>query len=109
MSDERIGRIEGEISGLKHSQNMMLGGVGLVVAMLAIVAGVVVGFGIYELQRIDQVSKEVGDLPGKISGDLRDITKTLSEAITAAKQAPTQVIMVPAPLPPPTPQPRPQQ
>jgi hypothetical protein len=114
--DERIGRLEGDVSGLKQSQNIMLGGLAVLAGLIAIVVGAVVGFGIYQLQKIDQtgdridkVSDRVAELPGKISADLRDITRTLADAITAAKQAPTQVIMVPTPLPPPTPQPRPQQ
>src|SRR5260370_20580607 len=32
MNIERLGRVEGEISGLKHGQNMTLGGLGVIVA-----------------------------------------------------------------------------
>jgi len=99
MSSGRLGRVEGEISGLKHGQNMTLGGLALIVALV----GAVVLLGIYELQRIDQVgdritalNDKVNELPGKISAELRDITKTLADVITATKQ-PQQ------PTPPPTP------
>jgi hypothetical protein len=115
MDSERIGRIEGEISGLKHGQNMTLGGLGLVGALAAVVVAAVVGFGIYELQRIDQVgdrltalNDKVNELPGKISAELRDVTKTLAESITAAKQQP-QIILMPQPqLQQSQPQPQPQ-
>jgi hypothetical protein len=96
MSDEgKIGRLEGEVGGLKHGQTQLLVAVGLVAAF-------VVGFGIYTLQRIDNLADKVNDLPGKISSELRDVTKTLADGITAAKQTPPQVILMPAPqLPPP--------
>lgn len=90
---ERLGKLEGEVGGLKHGQNMTLGGLGLVAALVAIVVAAVVGFGIYELQRIDQVGDRIGaindkvnELPGKINSDLRDLTKTLADVIIAAKQ-----------------------
>jgi hypothetical protein len=104
---ERLGRLEGEISGLKHGQNMTLGGLGLIVALVTIVVGAVVGFGVYELQRIDQLGDRIGslndrvnELPGKISSDLRDLTKTLADVIIATKQTQT-----PTPPAPPSPQP----
>ena len=99
--DERLGRLEGELSGLQHAQNMTLGGLGLIAALVAIVVAAVIGFGIYELQRIDQVgdrintlNDKVNELPGKISADMRDLTKTLADTITAARQS------VPPPVPP---------
>jgi hypothetical protein len=98
MSDERLGKLEGEIEGLKHGQNIMIGGVGLVAAF-------VIGFGVYTLTRVDQVgdrvdklSDKVNELPEKISSELRDITKTLAEVITAVKQ--TQQPQPPPPAPP---------
>jgi hypothetical protein len=100
---ERLGKLEGEVSGLKHGQNMTLGGLGLVAGLVAIVVAAVVGFGIYELQRIDQVGDRIGalndkvnELPGKINSDLRDLTKTLADVIIATKQTQT-----PPPAPPP--------
>jgi outer membrane murein-binding lipoprotein Lpp len=106
---EGLGRLEGAREGLRHSQNLVIGAAFLVALIL-------VGLGIYELQRIDQlsdridqlsdrigqVSTRVTNLPGQISGDLRDLTKTLAESITAAKQTPPQVIRVPAPARAPT-------
>jgi hypothetical protein len=86
MSGERLGRLEGAVEGLRHSQNMMLGSVGLVAALVAVVAAFVIGFGIYELQRIDALNDKVNALPGQISTELRDLTKTLADTITAARQ-----------------------
>lgn len=91
---ERMGRFEGIVEGLKHGQAQLLVAVGILAAF-------VVGFGIYTLQRIDQVgdrlervSDRVADLPNKISTDLRDIAKTLAEIITATK------VQAPGPTPP---------
>jgi hypothetical protein len=85
MRDERIGRLEGAIEGLRHAQNLTVG-------VVAVFAAVMIGLMVYTLQRIDQLSDRVADLPGKISADMRDLTKTLADTITAARQ--------PAPLPP---------
>lgn len=97
MDNERIGRIEGEISGLKHSQTMLLGLVGLVVAL-------VIGFGVYTLQRIDAagdkldaVNEKVIALPQQISSELRDLTKTLADVIIATKQAQPPQAPIPTP------------
>jgi hypothetical protein len=93
MSDERIGRLEGAVEGLRHSQNMLAG-------LIALVAAFVIGFGIYTLQKIDGLDDKVNKLPGQISSDIRDITKTLAEVITATKQQTPQVILMPPPSPP---------
>jgi hypothetical protein len=84
MRDERIGKLEGAIEGLRHAQNLTVG-------VVAVFAAVMIGLMVYTLQRIDQLSDRVADLPGKISADMRDLTKTLADTITAARQ--------PAPLP----------
>jgi hypothetical protein len=97
--NERMGRLEGEIGGLKHSQNMLLGGIGLVGGLVAVVAAFVIGFGVYTLQKIDTVNEKVGALPGQIQTELLDISKTLAANISAAKQQPPQVILVPTPQP----------
>lgn len=96
---ERLAKLEGAfeglkmaIEGLRHSQNMMAGAITLVGAF-------VIGFGVYTLQRIDTLDSKVANLPSQISSDLRDITKTLATSITATKQTPPQVILVPAPAP----------
>lgn len=90
MSNERLAKLEGVVEGLRHVQSVTLTLVGLIVAL-------VIAFGTYTANRLDAINGRVAELPGKISSDLRDITKTLSEAITAAKQTPPQVILLPAP------------
>jgi hypothetical protein len=102
-SIERLGKVEGEIGGLKRGQSMTLGGLGIAGALVVVVVASLVGFGIYELQRIDQVGERIGalndkvnELPGKIGADLRDIPKTLADVmIGTAKQT-----QQPAPTPP---------
>jgi hypothetical protein len=96
-SDERVGRLEGAVEGLRHSQNMLAG-------LIALVAAFVIGFGIYTLQKIDILDDKVNKLPGQINSEIRDITKTLADVITATKQQPPQVILMPAP---PAPAPKP--
>src|SRR5262245_1382918 len=85
---ERLGKVEGDIGGLKHGQNMILWGLGIVAALLIVIVASVVGFGIYGLQRIDKVgdritafNDKVNELPGKVGADLRNITKTLGDVI----------------------------
>jgi outer membrane murein-binding lipoprotein Lpp len=90
---DRVGKLEGAVDGLRHNQSMLLGAVGLVLTVL-------VGVSVYGLNRLDQINTRVTELPSKISSDFRDITKTLAEVITAAKQQQPQVILMPAPQQP---------
>ena len=107
-SIERLGKVEGEIGGLKHGQNMILWGLGIVAALLIVIVASVVGFGIYGLQRIDKVgdritafNDKVNELPGKVDANLRNITKTFSDVIIgttkqAQQAAPTPPVQQPA-------------
>jgi len=53
--------------------------------------------------RIDRLAEKVDALPDKINANLRDLTNTLANSITAARSGPPQVILLPAPqLPAPT-------
>jgi hypothetical protein len=109
----RLGKLEGEISGLKHSQNIhlaalvgsfaiVLGAIGIVVALVLALSTKVDQQG----DKIEKLAERQIELPGKIGAELRDITKTLAESITAAKQTPPQVILLPAPQPPTPPAPK---
>jgi hypothetical protein len=49
--------------------------------------------------RMTTLEMRVNELPGKIAAELRDLNNTLAQAITAAKQAPPQVIVIPTPAP----------
>jgi hypothetical protein len=89
-ADERIGRIEGAIEGLKHSQNLMivsLFGIGTILAAL----------GVYGLQRIDTLSDRVNALPSQINSELLDLTKTLASMIIATKENQSPTVPTPAP------------
>lgn len=83
----RIVKLEVAVKGLRDSVNIVLAVVGLLMLVL-----------LYGISRIDTLNDRVNALPGQISGDLRDITKTLAESITAAKQQTPQVILMPAPV-----------
>jgi hypothetical protein len=74
---ERVAKLESAIDGIRQGQNLMLVGIGLIVALM-----------IYELTRIDSLPSE-----------FRDMNRTLSSAITAAQGRPPQVILVPTPGP----------
>jgi outer membrane murein-binding lipoprotein Lpp len=101
MSDmkERLAKLEGTVGGLARTQEFTLVAV---IGVGTILGAFIIGFSIYGLQRFDQLSDKVSELPAKISSDFRDITKTLAESITAAKQQPPQVIIMPAPQQQPT-------
>jgi hypothetical protein len=51
-------------------------------------------------ERIGRVETAVAGVPGEVSSELRDIVQTLSQSITAAKQSPPQILLIPAPIPP---------
>jgi hypothetical protein len=101
--NDRIGRIEGELSGVKRVQDITaLAVVG--VGAILISAIIYVASRVEQVaSRVEQVNDRVIELPGKISTELQGITKTLSEGITAAKQQPPQVILIPTPQQPPNP------
>jgi predicted RND superfamily exporter protein len=89
-TDERIGRIEGAIEGLKHSQNLM------VVTVLGI-GTILAGLGVYGLQRIDTLSDRVNALPSQINSELLNLTKTLASLIIATKENQSATVPTPAP------------
>lgn len=99
---ERVARVEEAIGGLRHSQN-------LVVALGAIVVAIIVGFGLYTLQRIDNVhdrvvseaertrdevngvSSQIGMQATETRRELTNLVTAISNSITAARQpAPKQ-------------------
>jgi hypothetical protein len=108
---ECIGKVEREIGGLKQSERDALGPRDCRRLLIVVLASVV-GFGIYELQRIDKagdrisaLNDKVNELPGKIGADLRDITKTLADVVIGTTKqtqqpAPTPPVQQPASTPP---------
>jgi hypothetical protein len=86
---ERLARLEGVVEGLRdsvegvrHGQNLFMALAGIGMALIIAVVG-------YAITRID-------NLPA----DFERMNQTLSQAITASKQQPPQVILVPAPASP---------
>jgi hypothetical protein len=93
-----------------HSDLDLLDGFKTVLAIFAGVLALSVTISIAGLvflgNRIDRVetkvaavSDQITALPEKVSGNLRDLTSAMSQAITASKQAPPQVILMPSPQP----------
>jgi hypothetical protein len=89
----RVAKIEGAVGPL---QWMLAFLAAIVLAALAFLGDQIT----HVDGRVEALQTKVDALPGQISSDLRDITKTLAEAITASKQQPPQVILVPTPAPP---------
>ena len=95
--NERLARLEGAFDWLK-------------VVLTLIVAIMLGGFAFLGVQvtrtdnklaaldsRVAALSSQIAGLPNQINADIRDLTKTLSEAITAAKQTPPQIILMTPP------------
>src|SRR5262245_52482508 len=80
---ERLTRLEARFEGIKQMLDLTVLSVGAIGAVL-------IALTIYALIRIDSVADRVNKIPSEISADLRDLTKTLAESITAAKQQPPQ-------------------
>lgn len=93
--NERIGRLEGAIEGLRHSENLVLG-------VIVFVGALLIGLGTYSLTRVDQLNDKIVAVPAQVSADMRDLTKTLAATITASKQQAPQVILLPTPSPSPS-------
>ena len=85
---QRLSRMEGALEGLKHNQTITFSAV-------ALVSAIVIAVSSYSLVKIGTLEARVSELPGKISAELRDINNTLAQAITASKQTPPQVIVIP--------------
>lgn len=95
--NEKIGRLDGAIEGLRHSQHLT------VISVLG-AGAILIAIGVYTLQRIDSLYDRVNAIPGEISSEMRDLTKTLADVIIATKQASPSPLPSPTlPLPPPAP------
>lgn len=96
MDKERLARLEGAFDGIRSNQAILMTAIGLVSALL-------IGLASFTVVQNVGLNARISDLPGKINTELRDITKTLSEAITASKAPTPQVILMPAPVQAPEP------
>src|SRR5947208_360774 len=68
---ERLAKLEGQVDGLRSTQEFTLVAV---IGVGAILAAFLIGFSLYGLQRIDQLGEKTSAVPNQISVDLRDIT-----------------------------------
>lgn len=95
----RVAKVEGAVDGLRSSIDALRWVVGILA--LVIVGGI--SFLGVEVTRTDgriaALESKVDALPDKINANLMNLTKTLSEAISAAKQQPPQIILMQPPAP----------
>lgn len=88
--DGRISKLEGAFDWIKVTVSLiaavLIGGIAFIGVQITRVDG-----------RISALSDQVNGLPEKVNANLRDLTSTLSQAISASKQTPPQVILMPAP------------
>lgn len=99
--NERIAKVEGQIESLRLIATVivavMLGGFAFLGVQIARVDSRLSALSDRTDARFSALSEKVDALPGRISGDLTDLTRTLAASITAARQVPPQVLLVPAP------------
>jgi len=101
----RVARIEGAIDGLRSSIDALRWVVGILA--LVVIGGIsFLGVQITHSDgRIASLESKVDALPDKINSNLLNLSKTLSDAITAARQQTPPIIVLPQPAPPPQRQP----
>ena len=97
---ERIARLEASIEGLRHSQNLTIGATA---AIGGVLAAMIVGFGVYGLQRIDQTQESISREVAMTRQELVGVATAIANSITAARQMQPPIIISPAPNTPPSP------
>jgi len=115
---ERLAKMEQAHESTKASHALLLSSVALVSAAFLAVLAILAAFQVFSFQsvqsldakisaRSDAIENKVDTLPSKLADEFRamraDIsaqTSAIANSITAARQVPTQVILVPAPQPP---------
>jgi hypothetical protein len=101
--NERIGRIEGNLEAQRIVKPMVLAVVSILfTVLLAVTLG---GFAFLGVQ-VTALNTKVDAIPQRLSEEFRAMradmsaqTSAIATAVTAAKQVPPQVILVPAPEP----------
>lgn len=94
---ERVARLEAAVEGLRHSQNVTTGA-------MAAVAAVIIGIGVYGLQRIDQTQDTISREAAATRQELVGVTNAIASSITAAREMrPPIVVVPPGALPPSSP------
>jgi hypothetical protein len=98
--EDRLKAIEVRLTGIEGEQRTNLRWVVTIALGLAAIIATSTAFLMSRVDRVeDRLSRletSVNELPSKISGNLTQLNQTLFQAITAAKQVPPQVILVPA-------------
>jgi len=82
---ERLARLEAAVEALRRSHDIIIG---IVALGFTLIITLMIGLGAYTLSRIDT-----------LPADFARTNQLLSSAITATKQQPAQIILVPAPAP----------
>jgi hypothetical protein len=103
MDAGRLNKIETRLGGIESEQRTHLR---WMVTIALTLAAIIITSSAFLMSRVDRVEdrlsrleSNVNDLPGKLAGSLGQINQTLFQAITASKQTPPQVILLPAPQP----------
>jgi hypothetical protein len=99
---ERIARLEAAIEGLRHSQNLTIGATAMVGGILA---AIIIGLGVYGLQRVDQTQESIAREAAATRQELVGVTTAIANSITAAREMRPPIVVVPAPSAPPAPHP----
>jgi hypothetical protein len=94
--------LEGAVEGLRHSQNLTIGATAMVGGILA---AIIIGFGVYGLQRIDQTQETISREAAATRQDLVGVTTAIANSITASREMRPQIVVVPAPGAPQEPRP----
>jgi len=100
---ERLARLEAAIEGLRHSQNLTIGAMATVGGILA---AIIIGLGVYSLQRIDQTEESIAREAAATRQELVGVITAIANSITAAREMRPPIVVVPA-VPPSAPHPSP--
>lgn len=90
MDGDRISKLESAIDGLRHSQNLIWGGV------LAFGA-LIVTLQLFTLNEVNGVTDKITEEFRAMRTETAATTSAIANSITATKQQAPQVILVPAP------------
>ena len=92
---ERLARLEGAFDGIKVvmaiMMTMMIGGVAFLGVQVTRADSKLSGLS----EQVTVLSERVTALPGQINANMRDLTKTLAEVISASRQSPPQIVVMP--------------
>lgn len=91
-----IAELRGRITQMPTAFQISSWAVSLTIAVIAIIGAVTV----FTNSRIDRLADKIDALPDRINSNMTALTQSLSAAITASKQSPPQVILMPAPSAP---------